>query len=169
MDLKTLPLYRIGLEIWSSALTHVFFCRPDRLYNIDSIDLGWRSSRRVHLRGAEEECSKDQGENGGVGVGRPPVPPKPRTLSQTSPPRHSLSSFPSHHPSHNSSAEKRGVVDDRDGYLTSSGNEGKKLSGGMSGVSGGEEKKKRGMHERWLPSALLGMSRPATSQGVRGE
>ena len=91
----------------------------------------------------------------GVGmVARPPVPPKPRTLSQSQGPGQTHPSPP---------RQGRGVVDDRDGYATEKEKEmAKKMGGG-----GGEEKKRQ--HQRWLPTALLGMGRPATSLGVRGE
>ena len=87
-------------------------------------------------------------------VARPPVPPKPRTLSQSQGPGQTHPSPP---------RQGRGVVDDRDGYATEKEKEmAKKMGGG-----GGEEKKRQ--HQRWLPTALLGMGRPATSLGVRGE
>ncbi|EJD07786.1 uncharacterized protein FOMMEDRAFT_25065 [Fomitiporia mediterranea MF3/22] len=85
------------------------------------------------------DTSSSASSSVGVQAARPPVPPKPRTLSHSSP---------------NGAGTVRGgrrdVVDDRDGYTTE---------------KDVKKEKKSKMHERWLPSALVDrMNRPATSQ-----
>lgn len=84
------------------------------------------------------------------GNSRPPVPPKPRTLSQNQTPGQGQShgSSPMKLGSvYSSSSGSRGIIDDRD-------------------VDREKEKKSSKKYERWVPSArtLVGMVRPATSQ-----
>lgn len=74
---------------------------------------------------------------------RPPVPPKPRTLSQSTGAQIV-----------SSARGGRGVVDDRDGYMTEAGERKEKE----------KEKRKSSRHERWLPSMLADrIGRPQTS------
>lgn len=110
------------------------------------------------------------------GSSRPPVPPKPRTLSQSQGPGQGSSLFSSSTSTSasssaaaaaaatatttasaaspmkvgtgysSSSGAARGVIDDRDGEREK------------------EKKTSRGKYERWMPSALQGIVRPATSQ-----
>lgn len=117
---------------------------------------------------------------------RPPVPPKPRTLSQSQGAQ-MMSSLNSHSPPRGGSG--RGVVDDRDGnvnrdrdrdayaygYATSteaisSANANAKelkSSRGLSiGIGAGLGNVKRSLHERWIPGGLMGKG-AAAAQGER--